>query len=77
MAPKIGNMSSLDQAESRSSRMYAEGNFDGAQKVYEAWIRDNEKDCAAIDLAKALNNLGHAKYMQVSFEKKNISKSTS
>ena len=54
--------------------MYAEGNFDGAQKVYEAWIRDNEKDCAAIDLAKALNNLGHAKYMQVSFEKKKKNK---
>ena len=64
-------MSSLDQAETRSSRMYAEGNFDEAQKVYEVWIQDNAKDCAAIDLAKAFNNLGHAKYMQVSFEKKN------
>ena len=57
--------------------MYAEGNFDGAQKVYEAWIRDNEKDCAAIDLAKALNNLSHAKYMQVSFEKKRSKSRTS
>ena len=70
-------MSSLDQAETRSSRMYAEGNFDEAQKVYEVWIQDNAKDCATTDLAKAFNNLGHAKYMQVSFEKKSISKSTS
>ena len=63
-------MSALDQAETRSSWMYGQGNFDEAQKVYEDWIRDNEKDCATTDLAKAFNNLGHAKYMQVSFERK-------
>lgn len=58
----------LQNLELKAKRLYEERRFRDVEDLFTAFITTCDRGKDALVLAKALNNRGHAKYMQVEFD---------
>merc|ERR1712062_863002 len=64
----MGNMESICQAmEVQVEKLYKEKKFKEVEDMFSTLLKESENESDAIK-ARAYNNRGHAKYMQVEFE---------